>query len=608
MKGKHRTKLHLNFKTKLVLMISLFNISLVLCVSFFNYLWHSQQLTRQTINQTQQIIEQTGVNIDNYIDELYRLTLSPYYNDEIMEEIASSPRTPEEILTKKRTIETFLSSVMTLPRDEVLRVYILTDDDIYSYTRTPYQMEDYDSYKEAAWYKEALSTNNPIYIPIHSEKAFGERRTQIFSVARRLRSKENNNYILGVIKVDANYTGIKSICDKVKLENQGALFVINENEEVVYAKNDLADSSLLYELSLQTRNGDFSCYINREKYIVNVTTLQESGLRIIAIHSYNNLTSRAKANLSRTVFLAFICIVASIGIFILFIRRFLHPLYHIIDSMKIVQTGDLTVQVPIEQNDEIGYLASSFNTMTSNLKNVIDRNSELIKKVYEARYLHKVSQYDALCSQIKPHFLYNTLNTISLLIKCGESRDAILCIEDLSRFLRGIMNTDKEIPLKEELSLVSSYLNLQKIRYGDRLSYDLKIEKNTEPVLIPALSLQPLVENTIKHCCEASRTPVAITITSVIQKDQLRIRVADNGPGIPEAILQRLITGLDKEGEENNLEASIGLINVHRRLRLRVGPASGLQITSCAEGTSVTLVIPLLISKEEGILCTEHLL
>ena len=73
---------------------------------------------------------------------------------------------------------------MTLPRDEVLRVYILTDDDIYSYTRTPYQMEDYDSYKEAAWYKEALSTNNPIYIPIHSEKAFGERRTQIFSVAR----------------------------------------------------------------------------------------------------------------------------------------------------------------------------------------------------------------------------------------------------------------------------------------------------------------------------------------------------------------------------------------------------------------------------------------
>ena len=203
---------------------------------------------------------------------------------------------------------------------------------------------------------------------------------------------------------------------------------------------------------------------------------------------------------------------------------------------------------------------------------------------------------------------YNTLNTISLLIKCGESRDAILCIEDLSRFLRGIMNTDKEIPLKEELSLVSSYLNLQKIRYGDRLSYDLKIEKNTEPVLIPALSLQPLAENTIKHCCEASRTPVAITITSVIQKDQLLIRVADNGPGIPEAILQRLITGLDKKDEENNLEASIGLINVHRRLRLRFGPASGLQITSCAEGTSVTLVIPLLISKEEGILCTEHLL
>ena len=263
-------KIHLNFKAKLVLMISLFNISLVLCVSFFNYLWHSQQLTRQTINQTQQIIEQTGVNIDNYIDELYRLTLSPYYNDEIMEEIASSPASPEEALNKKRTIESFLASVMTLPRDEILRVYILTEADIYSYTRTPYQMEDYNVYKNSFWYMEALKANAPVFIPVHAEKAFGEKPTQIFSVARRLRSKDNNDIILGVIKVDADYTGIKSICDKVEFENDGALFVINKNEEMVYEKNDLPESGLWEKLTLPTDNGDFSCRINGEKYIGNL--------------------------------------------------------------------------------------------------------------------------------------------------------------------------------------------------------------------------------------------------------------------------------------------------------------------------------------------------
>lgn len=599
-------KIHLNFKAKLVLMISLFNISLVLCVSFFNYLWHSRQLTRLTINQTQQIIEQTGSNIDNYIDELFRLTLSPYYNDEIMNKIAFIPASPEEALNKKRTIESFLASVMTLPRDEILRVYILTEADIYSYTRTPYQMEDYNVYKNSFWYMEALKANAPVFIPVHAEKAFGEKPTQIFSVARRLRSKDNNDIILGVIKVDADYTGIKSICDKVEFENDGALFVINKNEEMVYEKNDLPESGLWEKLTLPTDNGDFSCRINGEKYIGNVTTLQESELKIIALHSYRSLTSKARGNLSRTVFLAFICIVASIVIFILFIQRFLHPLYHIIRTMEIVQTGNLDVQVPLEQDDEIGYLASAFNTMTSSLKDVIHRNSLLMKQVYEAQYLHKVSQYDALCSQIKPHFLYNTLNTISLLIKCGESKDAILCIENLSCFLRGIMNADKEIPFSEELSIVSSYLNLQKIRYGDRLSYNLSIGQNTENVSIPALSLQPLVENTIKHCCETSSAPVSILVTSEWDGNNLSIQVLDNGPGIPEETLLKITESLTREETQDALTSSIGLINVHRRLRLHFGASSGLHIVSGAEGTTITLTIPQNISREEGIICTEH--
>lgn len=601
-----REKSPLNFKTKLVLMISLFNISLVLCVSFFNYVWHSRQLTRLTINQTQQIIEQTGANIDNYIDELFRLTLSPYYNDEIMNEFAFNPATPEEALNKKRTIESFLASVMTLPRNEILRVYILTEADIYSYTRTPYQMEDYNTYKDSFWYIEALKANAPVFIPVHAEKAFGEKPTQIFSVARRLRSKENNEIILGVIKVDADYTGIKSICDKVEFENDGALFVINKKEEMVYEKNDLPESGLWENLILPTGNGDFSCHIHGEKYIGNVTTLQESELKIIALHSYRSLTSKARDNLSRTVFLALICIVVSIIIFILFTQRFLHPLYHIIRTMKIVQTGNLEVQVPVEQNDEIGYLANAFNTMTSSLKDVIHRNSLLMKQVYEAQYLHKVSQYDALCSQIKPHFLYNTLNTISLLIKCGESRDAILCIEDLSRFLRGIMNTDKEIPFSEELSIVSSYLNLQKIRYGDRLSYKLSIGQDVEKVFIPALSLQPLVENTIKHCCEASSSPVFILITSEWIKDSLRVRISDNGPGIPKDTMIKITENLEREETQGELTSSIGLVNVHRRLRLRFGSSSGLHISSGPEGTLITLTIPQHISREEGILCTEH--
>lgn len=591
-----KIRFHLNFKTKLITIISLFTIVLVLCISGFNYFWHLQQLTRQTINQTQQIIEQTGANIDNYIDELFRLTLSPYYNDDIMTELASEVHSPEEMLTQKRTIENFLSSVMTLPRDEVLRVYILTDNNIYSYTRTPYQMQDYNSYKEADWYQKALSSNSPVFIPIHSEKAFGEKETQIFSIARRLRSKEDNELVLGVIKVDADYTGIKSICDKIHFEHNGTLLVINTDGDIVYQNSVFPTNDVINAIDLPTSAGDYNQVISGERYIVNTTTLTESGLRVIAIHSYETLTEPAKINLRNTILLALTCIIGSVIFLIFFIKKFFNPLSYIINSMKTVQTGDLSIRVPVEKQDEIGYLADSFNTMISNLSNVIHRNTELNNQVHEARYLQKVTQYNALYSQIKPHFLHNTLNTISLLIKCNEYRKAVICIENLSHFLRGIMNTDKEILLNEELSIVTAYLDLQKIRYGDRLDYEIQIPEQFREIVIPALSLQPLIENVIKHCCETSSSSIHLLLSCKIESEHIWIYVKDNGPGITQNRLIDILKKLHSEDEsplQSNLEESIGLLNVHRRLRLKFGQNAALSISSDANGTTVSLIIPI---------------
>lgn len=587
---------HLNFKTKLITIISLFTILLVLCISGFNYFWHSQQLTRQTINQTQQIIEQTGANIDNYMDELFRLTLSPYYNDEIMTELAVEAQSQEEMLRQKRTIENFLSSVMTLPRDEVLRVYILTDNNIYSYTRTPYQMQDYNSYKEADWYQEALSSNSPVFIPIHSEKAFGEKKTQIFSVARRLRSKEDNEIVLGVIKVDADYTGIKSICDKVHFEHDGTLLVVNTDGNIVYQNGALPANDIINVIDLPTSAGNYNRIIKGEEYIINTTALTESGLRVVAIHSYEMLTGPAKINLRNTILLALACIVGTIIFLIFFVKKFFNPLSYIINSMKTVQTGDLSVRVPVEKQDEIGYLADSFNTMISNLSNVIHRNTELNNQIHEARYLQKVAQYNALYSQIKPHFLHNTLNTISLLIKCNEYRKAVICIENLSLFLRGIMNTDKEIILNDELSIVTAYLDLQKIRYGDRLDYEIQIPEQLKEITIPALSLQPLIENAIKHCCETSSSSIHLLLSCKIDSEQLWIYVKDNGPGITHNRLMDILKKLHSEGEaaaQASLEESIGLLNVHRRLRLKFGQDANLYISSDTNGTTVSLIIPI---------------
>lgn len=587
---------NLNFKAKLIFIICLFQIALVIIVSWFHYSWHSKQSTRQTINQTQQIIEQIHVNIENYIDELYRLTLSPYYNDTVMNELEKP--SSYDILYHKRTIENFLASVMTLPRSEILRVYILTGNDIYSYTRTPYEMADYNDYQKSDWYQAALQTTKPVFVPVHSERVFGDKKTQIFSIVRQIKSKENNNLTLGVIKVNANYTGIQSICDKVKFENGGALFVIDANGKMVYQNSSLADTNLLDEINLKKKNGDFTCNVNNKKYIVNISSLDESGLQIVAVNSYQGLTSAARKNIGRSVLLAIICICISIVVLILFIQRFFHPLFYIIDTMKIVQTGNLSVLAPVKNKDEIGYLAEAFNTTIIKLKENIDNNTNLIKQIYEAQYLHKESQYNALCSQIRPHFINNTLNTISLLIKCDENEKAIEMIENFSFFLAGIMNTDKDITLESELKILTSYLSVLEIRYGERLSYQIDIDPAFYSFKIPALTLQPIVENAIKHGCEHKRQNTHITVSSLSAKNSLNIIIADNGTGISENALLSLRSKLENDDElksqnSNTWNQNIGLMNVHRRLKLKFGKNSGIEIDSIKDfGTTVTIHIP----------------
>lgn len=595
---------HPTFRTKLIFMICIFTVFIVLVVSFLNYQWYSRQLTQQTINQTQQIIEQAGSNINTYLEELNRLTLAPYYNDTILENLEKASGTPQEQLNSKRKIENFLASVMTLPRDEILRVYIMNADHIFAYTRTPYEMSDYDTYPESSWYQEALSTTKPIYIPPHLEKAFGNKKTPVFSIVRQIRSKQDNEKILGVMKVDADYTGIKKICDRVELKNDGALFILNDDNQIIYQTSDLTETSLVKHINTDARQSDrFLEDAHGNKFLVNSYSIFSSGLKIIALNSYQELMQPTKDNLEKTILLAFTCILLTIVFFSLFTKRFLTPLFEIIGLMKEVENGNLDIQVTVKNQDEIGYLASSFNKMVQNLQQFLNRNTQLVKEVYEAQYLYKESQYNALCSQIKPHFMYNTLNTISLLIKCRENAKAVHAIESFSYYLGGIMNIDKEISIENEIHICQSYLSIMQLRYEDKLTYSIEIDKEIYSCQIPSLSIQPLIENAVKYGCEAKRGATHILISSNITTHGYEILISDNGLGMEPGTLENVRRNIQdiktcfnvdtQQEDTTKLLGNIGLINICKRLFLKFGEQADLKLVSAyGQGTTVTLYLP----------------
>lgn len=599
---------HPTFRTKLIFMICLFTVFIVLVVSFLNYQWYSRQLTQQTINQTQQIIEQAGSNINTYLEELNRLTLAPYYNDTILDNLENASGTSQEQLNSKRKIENFLASVMTLPRDEILRVYMMNEDQIYAYTRTPYEMSDYDTYPESSWYKEAMSTTKPIYIPPHLEKAFGNKKTPVFSIVRQIRSKQDNDKILGVMKVDADYTGIKKICDRVELKNDGALFILNDDNQIIYQTSELTEPSLIEHIDTDSNQIErFLEDENGNKYLVNSYSVFSSGLKIIALNSYRELMQPIKDNLEKTILLAFSCILLTIAFFALFIKRFLTPLFEIIGLMKEVENGNLEIQVAIKNQDEIGYLAASFNRMIQKLQQFLTRNTQLVKEVYETQYLYKESQYNALCSQIKPHFMYNTLNTISLLIKCRENDKAVHAIESFSYYLGGIMNIDKEISMEKEIQICQSYLSIMQLRYEDKLTYRIDIEEELFTCQIPSLSIQPLIENAVKYGCEPKRGETHILVTSKRTDHGYQIQISDNGLGMEQETLENVkkhiqdiresfkihSPHLHQQEDTSELLGNIGLINICKRLFLKFGENADLELVSAyGQGTTVTLYLP----------------
>ncbi len=584
-----------NIKQKLLTMISALILIAVISVTVLTYTNYRADLVSQSTQETRKLLEQVAMNVDTYLDELFRLCLSPYYNKNVMEQLEQTPVTAAEKLEKRRTIENYLTGVMTVPRSDILRAHILSDE-IYSSSKTRYGADIASDYQQESWYMQALATTDAVFLPAHTETQ-GKTTLSVFGVAQRINSMNDSGKVLGVIRVDADYSGIKAVCDRAGTTAGSALLLLDSSGNVIY-RDDQSGADLRAALTqaLAQHEGDtaFTFALDRETYVVSVQSLLVSDWRIIDVHSMRSLTAAATSALRKAIFLAFLCAVLGVLISVPLVKRFLKPIFSITGLMRAAQDGDMTVRAPAEGRGELAYLARSFNDMLAQIHAETERNTLLTRQVYEARYLEKEAQYAALCNQIRPHFLFNALNTIHVLIKTNRSDEAVQCIDMLATLLRGMVSTDREITLRAELKFVESYLVLQQKRYSS-LSYTLPDAGARGDYLLPALTLQPLVENALVHGCEPKRgnTHIAITITE--ENGELIITVADNGMGMNGEKLAALRAAL-AEGtvEPTQSDTGIGLVNIARRVKLRFGMAYGLTIDSReGEGTTVTLHLPL---------------
>lgn len=581
-------------KQKLFLMISVLILVSVSAATILSDRSYRNDLIAQSTQSTRQLLEQLSINLDTYIDELFRLCLSPYYNKRVMEQLESTPATAAERLNKQRIIEDYLTEVMTLPRSDILRAYIFSNG-VYSSSKTRVGSA-LDGYSKEEWYQQALSSHTAVFLPAHHEGA-GRGALEVFSVVQRINSMSNSSNPVGVIRVDANYQGIKAVCDRAGIQAGGALFIWDDAGNQMYSNNQTGQAELAAALNtshpFESNIEDFSFRLEGQEYLVHSQRLRTTDWRIIDVHSMHVLTAAAESARNKALAFALLCAVLGVAVSIPLVRVFLRPMFHITQLMHTAQSGDLTVRAVSGGHDEFSYLADSFNNMLAQIQEQTARNDLLTRQIYEARYLEKEAQYTALCNQIQPHFLFNALNTIHLLIKTDQSEEAVQSIAMLATLLRGMVNAGREISLRAEMKLVESYLSLQQKRYRG-LQYTLPDVTAWETYLLPALTIQPIVENALVHGCEPKRGGAQITVTLEETADALLLRVQDNGLGMAEEKERHLQEALAQSTfDPEKQEGGVGLVNIARRVQLRFGPEYGLRFeTKRGQGTCVTLRLP----------------
>ena len=382
---------------------------------------------------------------------------------------------------------------------------------------------------------------------------------------------------LGMILIRVNL-------DKMMAESrQGSLakgnIVIFYHENLIYAGDKrIFDSPELLDSVRKEKNGGSGRYFRTEG------ESEFPGITYLGYERYKEMmTSTNTLMIFFTAAILFI-LIASFLATARVVHHITAPIAFLSKKMKAVEEGDFSVQIDRDLLDtdimEFEELAANFNLMTGEIGRLVEDN--YLRTIKEKEYQIKVLQ-----AQINPHFLYNTLDAINWLAMDSGRPEISSMVQSLATLFREATKQQQYlIPLREELTLLSCYVTIQKIRLEERLEVAFTIPEECMDMKIPKLSLQPILENSVKYAAEVTMKPCLIEIRAKRKGNRLILCIWDNGPGIPEQILAQI---RERRVPDNT---GIGLLNIEDRIQMLGGTGSGLKIYSKkGRGTWITLCI-----------------
>lgn len=541
-------------------------------VGTFYYQTSSTEIGHLSEQKTRDSLQQSGSFITSYLNKLKQTTNSLAGNRLLREYIAH----PDE--GHKEDLLFLMNSLITGDADLVSAVLVTKEGQVVS-TDNQLVMKTSGDMMAESWYQAAIDQKAmPVLTPARKESLTQKGEQWVISVTQEIVDSKGNNK--GVLRLDIDYSSLENYLDQLKLGKEGFAFIVNPQKEFVYHPKKAVYSSKeeidAMKPYLAVENG----YTPSKKEFVYQIEIPDSQWTLVGVSSLDELHMVRRQILYSFLGAGLVALLISGLGSALVIRIWLKPIRDLQQVILAVGQGQSHLRAKEVGTAELLDLSRYFNKM-------LDQIDSLMASVKQQEQDIREYELVALASQINPHFLYNTLDTIVWMTEFNDRERVVEITKALAKYFRiALNNGNEQICLKDEMEHVRQYLFIQKQRYGNKLNYELHELPAYADYQIPKLILQPIVENAIYHGIKEVERDGLIEVTVSETAQHLRIDIRDNGKGLESQ---------DKATETTKSvhQGGVGLKNVDQRLALQFGKDYHMEIASEKDHfTQVSLFLP----------------
>ena len=556
-------------------------------------------------NYHRDLLESDNLRVKNVLFEIttqvYNISENLIFDENVKEVLSTDYEQRTNLIQKAGNLTVVDNNAQNHAEIEGIEIY--TDNPTFTDYKQFYKADD--DIQKSDWYQKAISQSSVFWIPMTTTDKYGNEYWNLSLVRRIPLTDAEYNAVL-VIKISDNYL-------RTRINSQEYAAMVSVNEGEVFFNSDRSQYGIKQKVSIDYDENYYQYTgtkkINGVTYFVDVSTLNlyqsDSRLYICTMNDQGYVS--IKRILTICVLILAVAILIPGIIIHYFTEYFTSRVLILRKAMHQASNEDYDIRSFIQGEDEISEAFSDLEIMIQNIKK---KDADMYEaQINKAELLNEqqMMEFKMLASQINPHFLYNTLETIRMKAFKANDREVARAIKLLGKSMRYVLeNTGTSFTtLSKELEHIKVYLDIQKLRFTDKFDSEIEVMEDIDPgkLLILPLLLQPVVENAILHGLEEKEKGglIHILVRKQLEEEELLcIEVSDNGNGMTEEALAFLQSTIEEKDISRN--KSIGLYNINQRIKLTYGQKYGVKISSnIEEGTRVSLFIPINRMKETAV-------